>query len=177
MILTTETEKEIKHLYKKWPEIKHFLAQLGCSKENAEDVFQEALLIYVRKKNEIDFDLKVEPIYYVKNTCKFLWYNQARKTNRIPQTDFPLELESFESPWMEKELKLQQVESVLGQLGKQCQEILQLFYGLGWNMVDIAQKIGLRNDKVAKAQKYRCVQMAKDLMESNPISETSFIHS
>jgi DNA-directed RNA polymerase specialized sigma24 family protein len=70
-------------------------------------------------------------------------------------------------------LRLKTVESAILQLGKQCRELLELFYGLGWNMVDIAKKIGLRNDKVAKAQKYRCLQKAKENALSIENSTTS----
>ena len=52
-------------------------------------------------------------------------------------------------------------------IGQQCQEILQLFYGLGWSMVDIANKIGLRNENVVRVQKFRCIQKAKELAEAN----------
>ncbi|MNF17679.1 hypothetical protein D3C80_2213310 [compost metagenome] len=51
-----------------------------------------------------------------------------------------------------------------------------MFYGLGWNMVEIAKKLDFRNDKVAKAQKYRCIQKAKDLVQEAQlqVESTSF---
>lgn len=159
-----ENEKELQQLYKKLPEVKRFLHTFGCRSLDSEDIFQEALLIYTRKKQEATFTLSVEPIHYVKNICKLLWYNQARKTgkqNSVELSDDLLVIES--STWFQKEMALQVVEQTLAKLGKQCQEILQLVYGLGWNMVEVAKKVGLRNDKVAKAQKYRCIQKAKEL--------------
>jgi hypothetical protein len=47
---------------------------------------------------------------------------------------------------------------------------LHLFYGLGLNMLDIAKKIGLRNEKVVKAQKYRCIQKAKEETSGKSLS-------
>lgn len=164
-----DIQHELKQLYRKWTDIRKFLKTLGCDSLSAEDIFQEALLIYVRKRESSDFELTVEPFFYVRNTCKLLWYNQARKEQKTGTTELQIELPAPEEQWMEKELKIREVESTLSKLGEQCQELLQLFYGLGWNMADIAKKIGLRNDKVAKAQKYRCLQKAKELITENEL--------
>jgi RNA polymerase sigma factor (sigma-70 family) len=161
-----EIEKELKKLYKKWPEMKRFLATIGCFTLDAEDIFQEALVVFARKQEDPSFVLTVEPFYYVKSTCKLLWYNEARKQSKFPTVELSNEEIAMDDAWFQKEMKLRTIESALKNLGKQCQEILELFYGLGWNMVDIAKKIGLRNDKVVKTQKYRCLQKAKELTEA-----------
>ena len=178
-MIDKEAEQELKALYKKWPEMKRFLATVGCHTVDAEDIFQEALLIYSRKKEDVSFVLTVEPFYFVKNTCKLLWYNEGRKQKKIPKTELTNEEMELDDSWFQKELKIRNIEKALEKIGKQCQEILQLFYGLGWNMVDIANKIGLRNDKVAKALKYRCLQKAKELtveQESNEEIDRSFLN-
>ncbi|HLP54013.1 MAG TPA: sigma-70 family RNA polymerase sigma factor [Fluviicola sp.] len=162
---TNLQETQLKALYKKWPEIKRFLVSLGCTKNDAEDVFQEALVIYIRKCEQPDFVLTVEPFFYVRNTCKLLWYNQSRKQGRQQTFSLETDVAQLDDDWFRKETQIRTIEQALTQLGKQCQELLQLFYGLGWSMTDIAAKIGLRNDKVAKAQKYRCLQKAKELVQ------------
>lgn len=165
-------DQQLKMLYKKLPDIRRFLTTLGCSRSEAEDIFQEALLIFVRKSEEPEFVLTVEPYFYVKNTCKLLWYNQSRKQQRQATFSLETDVEALEDDWFRKEAKIRVVENTLQRLGEQCQELLQLFYGLGWSMVDIAKKIGLRNDKVAKVQKYRCLQKAKDLLRDVAEKET-----
>lgn len=169
MIGPETMQQELKQLYRKWPDIRRYLKTLGCDSVSAEDIFQEALLIYVRKRESSEFELTVEPFFYVRNTCKLLWYNQARKEQKQLSTELSENIEAAEDQWFEKEMKIREVETTLAKLGAQCQEMLQLFYGLGWNMMDIAKKIGLRNDKVAKAQKYRCLQKAKELMQEQEL--------
>lgn len=156
-----QQEKELKTLYKKWPEIRKFLSSLGCTKDVAEDLFQEALIIYCRKRQTPDFVLDVEPFFYVRNTCKLLWYNESRKKSKEATFSMTQDVADINDDWFEQEMKFKTIESALEKLGKKCREILHLFYGLGWSMSDIAYKIGLRNDKVVKAQKYRCIQDAK----------------
>jgi DNA-directed RNA polymerase specialized sigma24 family protein len=77
-----------------------------------------------------------------------------------------IDLHEEESEWLENEMKLVKVEAVLSKIGKQCQDILKLFYGGKMSMEDIAKEVGLRNDKVVKAQKYRCIQKAKELLQT-----------
>lgn len=158
----SEIKKQLKELYRKYPQVKGFLATLGCSAANAEDIFQEALVIYVRRLEDPNFTLTVDPIFYVRNTCKLLWYNQSRKAAGRPTFELEKDVIELQDDWMEKELKLSIVEKAIQQLGEQCRQILQLFYGAGMAMADIASKVGLRNEKVVKAQKYRCLKKAKD---------------
>lgn len=154
---------ELHTLYKKWPDVKRYLRSLGCNSTDAEDIFQEALVLFARKRTQSDFDLTVEPFHYVKNTCKFLWYNQSRKESKHRTSEINDSFtEEIDDTWFEKEQQLALIEKALLKLGEKCQQLLQLFYGKGWSMTDIAKKIGLRNDKVAKAQKYRCLTKAKE---------------
>ncbi len=163
--MNKEIEREIMQLYKRWPEIRKYMKILGCERVEAEDIFQEALLIYSRKRQSADFELTVDAFFYVKNTCKLIWYNTARKVQRRggPAVEL-VEVVDTLDPWMEKELKYSAAEKAISQLGKQCQELIELFYVQKWSMQAIAEKVGLRNEKVAKVQKYRCLQKAKDLV-------------
>jgi RNA polymerase sigma factor (sigma-70 family) len=157
-----ELKKQLKALYKKWPDVKRFLSSLGCNSSNAEDLFQEALVIYVRKKEDSSFTLTVDPFYYVRNTCKLLWYNQSRKNGNHATFELEKEVIALDDEWFQHEEKLCLVEKAIEQLGEQCRQILHLFYGAGTAMSDIVKKVGLRNENVAKAQKYRCLQKAKE---------------
>ncbi|OFZ56394.1 MAG: hypothetical protein A3D92_04505 [Bacteroidetes bacterium RIFCSPHIGHO2_02_FULL_44_7] len=170
LMLTQNTDLEsptrlLRQLYAKWPDVRRYLKTLGCAAQDAEDIFQEALLVFVRKLEDPNFELTVEPFFYVKNTCKFLWYNQARKEAKYRTVELEEQFEEVNDDWMQKEMKLKSIEGALSKIGKQCQELLQRFYGLGESMSDIAQKLGLRNDKVAKAQKYRCITKVKEILQ------------
>ena len=85
--MTKELNKELSALYKKFPEIRKYLATLGCDAETAEDIFQEALLIYSRKRSQPDFELTVDSFFFVRSTSKLLWYNESRKkSNKLTQS-------------------------------------------------------------------------------------------
>lgn len=166
-----EQRKELKQLYKHYPEVKKLLISLGCDKETTEDLFQEALIIYVHKKKEPQFKLEVAPIHFVKQTAKLLWYNEARKRQKQANTFIPTE--ELEEEWFQKEMLHQQLEKAISKLGDQCKELLQLFYGFGNSMAEIAEKLHFRNEQVAKSQKYRCLQKAKDLVKEQEVTLTN----
>lgn len=158
----SEIRIELKALYKRWPEVRRFLSTIGCNANNAEDIFQEALVIFIRKKEDPTFILTVEPFFYVRNTCKLLWYNQARKEGKNPTFALEQDVIDQNDDWFKKESQLRRIENAIQLLGEQCRQILKLFYGAGIAMSEIAKKVGLRNEKVVKAQKYRCLQKAKE---------------
>jgi RNA polymerase sigma factor (sigma-70 family) len=157
-----DRKQELKSLYRKWPDIKRFLKSKGCSAIDAEDIFQEALVIFCRKCEEKDFELSVDALYYVKSTCKFLWYNQSRKAKITVEATEQIRVPDTSEDWLQKEIKLRKIEQAIQDLGQKCRELLTSFYGLGMSMSAIAQKLGLRNERVAKAQKYRCLKKAKE---------------
>jgi len=167
----------LKILYRKLPDVKRYLVSLGCNASDAEDIFQEALLIFSRKVDEPDFDLTVAPFHYVKNTCKFLWYNTSRKKNNMRTQEISDHLEVEDTSWWEKETKLRRIEMAIEKIGQKCQRLLKMFYGKEATMTEIAQRLGLRNDKVAKAQKYRCIHKVREVIESENHNEDDLYYS
>jgi len=159
-----EIDQIIEEVYRQRKEIRTYLLALSCPKEGTDDIIQEAILVLSRKLNSGEYDHSVPPIAYVKKTTKFLWYNEARKSSKIKLAENDFEHDR-DHDFLEKEVKLRAIESAIDKIGKKCQQILQMFYGLGMDMVSIAKKLDFRNDKVAKAQKYRCMNKVKELVQ------------
>jgi RNA polymerase sigma factor (sigma-70 family) len=159
----SERTAELKKLYRKFPDFKRHVQSFGCPAKEVEDIFQEALVIFCRKAEDPKFELTVDPFHYVKQVGKFLWLNQARKTKIDMEFNDGIEIPEASTDFLEKEIRLRKVESALEQLGDQCRNIINSFYALGMSMVDIAKKFNLRNEKVAKVLKHRCLQKAKTI--------------
>lgn len=51
-------------------------------------------------------------------------------------------------------------------LGQKCKELLELFYFKKLSMKDISKKLGFASEKVAKNQKYRCIEKAKENLKN-----------
>lgn len=161
---TKEINKIINEVYRQRKEIRTYLQALSCPHEALNDVIQESILILSRKLESGDYDHSIPPLAYVKKTARFIWYNESRKSAKIKIAETNFEKELDQDFW-EKEIKLRSIETAIESIGKKCQKLLRMFYGLGMDMVTIAKKLDFRNDKVAKAQKYRCMNKVKDLVK------------
>jgi DNA-directed RNA polymerase specialized sigma24 family protein len=100
--------------------------------------------------------------------AKKIWLYQLRKDKRMPVADSEIE-ETADlgdmTVYMEREKQLQQMESVLRGMGDKCRNLLEMFYFLKLDMRTIAEKLKFRNDKVAKAMKYKCLEQARQLIK------------
>ena len=158
-------DKALQKLYASIPAVKKHIRNNGGSAEDAEDIFQDGLLIFISKANNQDFKLTSSAQTYLYGICKFLWSNQLQKRKTYSDTmknepeDFNTEhnmiaqLEEFE--------KSRLAAQAIAGLGQKCFQILQAFYFEGFSMATIANKFGYSSEKVAKNQKYKCMDKAR----------------
>jgi RNA polymerase sigma factor (sigma-70 family) len=156
-------QKSFVQLYKGFPVVKKLIQSKGGTAEQAEDVFQEALIIFYKKASAPAFELTASISTYVYSVARFLWKDELKKnglkydTAEVENLKFESELEEI----AQKEKKFQVMEEVLNSIGEKCLEILQLFYYKGFSMKEIARQVDLKSEKVAKNQKYKCLERAR----------------
>lgn len=168
-----QQEKAFRRLYKYFPKVeKHILINSG-SKEEALDIFQDALIILYQKVQTLDENSPIKIDGFLVNTCKLLWSNELRKKKVRTGNETGLATLEFSDDiqeQIEKEEKYQAVENIIKQLGAKCKSILLMFYYKKVSMDAIAKKFGYKSVKSAKAQKYKCMENARKLAleMSNP---------
>lgn len=157
--------KAIKALYKHFPTVRGLILKNCGSKQDAEDVYQEVLIILFRKAKQADFKLTSSLGTFLVGICRLQWMNELRKRSKSTG-DFESELDSAEaetySSYIEEESKFKVAEKALLEIGEKCRDLLRLFYFEKLDFKNIAIKIGLSNEKVAKNQKYRCLEKARE---------------
>lgn len=161
-------DKAFLKLYKNYPQVEKLILSKGGSKEDAKDVFQEALIIFYEKVRGTDFKLTSSIGTYLYSVCRFIWKNATNKRNKTVSIsiEFTSDEEAEFQEAIEREEKFMQIESVLSQIGEKCLKLLKLFYYDGLKMKEIATKVGLKSEKVAKNQKYKCLERAKSKIET-----------
>ena len=152
-------------LYKNYPQVEKLILSKGGSKEDAKDIFQEALIIFYEKVTNSEFKLTSAIGTYLYSVSRFLWKDELLKRKGKTAVDVTFEFTSEEAAEfqlaIEREVKFKQIESVLTQLGDKCLRLLKMFYYEGLSMSVIASKVGLKSEKIAKNQKYKCLERAK----------------
>lgn len=166
LLKVNKTDRAFSKLYTDFPKVKKMILSKGGTKDDAEDIFQEALIILYNKVNQGDFKLTSKIGTYLYSVSRFLWKDQLIKNNKTVDSDFSNdqlietnkeELEEI----IKKEEKLQVIEQVLKEISQKCQEIFELFYFKKLSMKDIAIKMKYTSERVARTQKYKCVEQAK----------------
>ncbi len=150
-------------LYAYFPVIKKLILKNNGTRQDAEDVFQDALLVLINKIRHTDFVLSSSINTYLYSVCNYMWKDRLKQVNKTINST--IETASDEVSVFQEELKLQAkyklAENAFSQLGKVCKELLILFYYKKLSLQQIAKQLHISSEKVAKNQKYRCLEKAR----------------
>lgn len=152
-----------------FPMIEYMIEKMGGGTEDAEDIFQEALIIIITKIDEDAFVLSAKFSTYLYAISKKLLLVQQKKqkvameylNNYSYEVEKPHFIENYD-----KELKQKVFKYYFEQLSEPCQKILKLYW-LELSEKEIAQKIGKREGYIRK-RKYQCKNELIELIINNP---------
>ena len=162
-----KNEKPIRQLYQEFPKIKSLVIQSGGTKELAQEIFNDSLVLLIEKIQQPNFELTAKMTTYLYGINRFLMKNELRK-----QKKFNYELEWNDTLILnqedlaydfEKEKQLTRLEKILDTISDKCKQIFRLFYYQKENMATIAQKLGFGSVNSAKTQKYKCIEKASKI--------------
>ncbi len=160
-----------------YPVIARYIAKNNGTKEDMDDIFQDAVLVFYRKARTIGFTLHCTVTTYIYSVCKKLWLNQLRKQNRFQTVDIELQSITIEDDQLailnENENK-KQLTKVMDQLGPGCKKILSLYYFDRMRMKDIAPIMNLQSEQAAKNKKAGCMKKLKSMIAQSPFLKTLF---
>jgi RNA polymerase sigma factor (sigma-70 family) len=170
LIRANKSDKALHSLYKYFPMVLKVIRYNGGNRQDAEDVFQEALIILCKRVQQDNFILTARLSTYLFSVCRFLWKDELKKRKHTLSADFETSLTGSEEQvlngMLEKENHIKLAEKVLNELGDRCQELLLLFYHSGLKLKDIALKMGYSAEHTAKNQKYKCLEAAKNKLKA-----------
>ncbi len=169
LILTGKDDKAFLALYKYFNPIKKMVISKGGRPEDAQDIYQDALIILHKKIMEGDFKLTAKLSTYLYSICRYLWKDQLKKNSKLQSVEFNEEIDAVDlnglEEIIEKENKIKVAEKIVSELGERCRELLLLFYSGTMKLKDIALKMGYNSENTAKNQKYKCLEAAKKKLE------------
>lgn len=160
-----------KKLYSYFPVVKKFVLKNSGTKQEAEDVFQDALIIFFNKAKRVEFELTSTINTYLFSVSRLIWMEELRKKNKQLTTHGFIKEEFYDNDQLQQEVetdaKLKKVQGAVDKLGEKCRQLLEMFYHQKKSMKDIAKSLGFATEKVAKNQKYRCIEKAKEFLRTN----------
>ncbi|MFN3403833.1 MAG: RNA polymerase sigma factor [Cytophagaceae bacterium] len=179
-VKNNDDRKILKDLYRYFlPGIKSYILNNKGTIQEAEDIFQDGLIILLKniKLNKFDTNYTIQSYFFT--ICKNLWINRVkreRKTNTavIPGEDFDMEDLDMQEDFFDRERAVVMKE-VLQSLGSQCKEIIEHAYYNNKEMKEIAGLMGMKSADVAKTIHYRCKQKLLEIMKGKPALLKFFI--
>lgn len=162
-------------LYKTvFPKVKNYILKNRGNKQDADDVFQDAVLVFYKQVVEQNFDDKYQVFGYLYRICVNRWINKVRKNKRLVFVEDLYGEEVDEAAGSDfKEMNVlfhheNLLERLFAPIGEKCIEILT--YTIYYNLMleDIMIRMGLKSEGSVKMQLKRCRQKLYNELEKNP---------
>ena len=151
--------RAVKGLYGILPYISRYIKANSGTGDDAKDIFQDALVILYRKVQDGEFEQTGTLKGYLYSVSKNLWSQELRRRKRIPAGEFNSDIADSVS---EDEPGAGAANAAFNLLGEKCRQLLVLFYFRKKTYREIAATLAFSDENVAKNQKYRCIQKAKE---------------
>jgi len=165
-----EEENLLEHIYRDaFPAAAALVRKMGGDASQAKDIFHDAMVIYMEKKNKPDFDLRTSPVHYILGVVRILTLHKLKGEKSVLYLD--------EWPEMEETAETNDpgtVSSLLDHLqavGQRCLKMLQAFYYHQWDMRKIAAEFNYTSVRSATVQKYKCLERARSEIKKTEIYE------
>ncbi|BDD09616.1 hypothetical protein FUAX_20480 [Fulvitalea axinellae] len=140
-------------LYKKhFHKITSMITRQGGGMEEAQDVFQEALVAFWQNSRKEDFKLTAQIGTYLYSVCRNLWTKELSRRQRFSteEADKPIESD------YDRDERVRIIRECVGKMSETCKKVLTLFYFDGLRMERIASELGYSSTDAVKTQKYKC---------------------
>lgn len=151
------------------PRIRKLILRNGGQEEDAQDIFQSAILIIYEKALKDDFQLTSSFYTLLYGICRNLWGNRLQKKS-FQEVTLPLDIKYKSDQNIEEELERVEEQDLFWfafqQLGVDCQRLLRLFFEKE-KMERIAQVMGYTSISYAKKKKFMCKEKLIKLVKAD----------
>jgi RNA polymerase sigma factor (sigma-70 family) len=152
------------------PMVKYMIREMKAEFAEAEDIFQDALMIIIKKIDKDELKLTAKFSTYLYAVCKNLLEYHEKKNNvkqkyLIAQGKDLLEDENFSENY-DDDYQQKIYQYYFEKLGTSCQDILKMYW-LDLPIKEIANKIGTTEGFIRK-KKHDCKKRLIELIISNP---------
>ncbi len=166
-------------LYRKaYPAVETMILKNSGTRNSAEDIFQEALIVLVTNLRKPGFQLSASPGTFVYAIARNLWLKQLRhdRTHKVELSlddDDPflqpatvdLSLVDFELAEAPPDHLHQQVKKSFDKLGEKCRQIIRLKHILGFSHNEIAEELDI-SIAYSRLRLNKCMNQLRRILKS-----------
>ena len=169
--LKTENNFAFDKIYKdNFGKISNFVQHNSGNKADAEDLFQDAMMVLVEKLRQDNFQMTASINTYVFAICKNLWFKKLRDKNhelsidKLQTFDFITSINDsieYEKTYLEK------LKGYLIKITDHCNRLIHDIFFKGKSIDQIQKDYGYSTRHNAQNQKHKCVQQIRKVKEQN----------
>lgn len=160
-------EEAFTRLYRQLPDVVRMVRTHGGTKAEANDLFQDALVILHERVTTPDFQITGTVPAYLFGICRHRWLYELRERGREEKHITALAAtpagaaDDAVAPGGDEPL-MQLAERAFAMLGEKCRELLTRFYLNNEPLQAIAHAFGFAGEGAAKTRKYKCLEQARE---------------
>jgi RNA polymerase sigma factor (sigma-70 family) len=125
------------------------------TEEEAQDIFQDALIVFWEKVVNDKIVLTAKISTYLFSVSQNLW---RKELDRKGKNSGELIIEPADHFDPDRQERITIITQCINSLNESCRQILTFYYFDKMNMTEIADKMGFANADTAKTKKYKCKQ-------------------
>lgn len=170
----------VKHLYEKYfYMLSSYIEQNQGTAEDAEDIFQEAMLTFIDlvRQNKFRGESTVKTFLFAVN--RNIWLNELKKRGRQLKR-----IEKFTTGMPDSEAAIdkmigsrearRQIFDVIDSLGEVCKKILIAFYYEDLSITEILTRLDYQNEQVVRNKKAKCMKSLEEKFNTDPALAQKF---
>lgn len=156
-------DRVLAYLYDKpLQKIRKYILSNNGSREDANDIFQDAVVILFNQVKKNKYDEKFEVDGFLYSVARNLWIDKMRKEKRMVTKNFMegsdhTDFNDHLTDLIVKE-KSAALRKTFEKLDEKCRKILLFVIYDKLSMKEISERMGYNNENVAKSNHYRCKQ-------------------
>ena len=160
-------------LYKKvYPLVERYILRNSGNKDDASDIFQDALLLFYKQIIHNTYDPKYKVFGYLYKICIYKWVNKAKKNSKIVFVEEIEKFEEAENTGFPDVLTSGADENIVRKLfqpiGEKCIELLTYTTYSSLLLEDIMLRMEFNSVSAVKMQLKRCKEKLLKEIDENP---------
>ncbi|WP_158797994.1 RNA polymerase sigma factor [Pedobacter sp. L105] len=158
-------------LYQKaFSPVARYVARMGGSLEEAQDIFQDTLVIYYEKVTSTQAEIIINEKAYLVGIAKKIWLQRYRAScKNEPLNDFDTAVVPDE------QLATDKILYYLETAGKKCMELLKAYYYDRLPVANVATLFDYSSVHTATVAKYKCLEKVRETVKQNSLNYADFI--
>jgi len=168
LLAKDNTYKAYGHLYGYFPKVSRYIIKQNGSIEEAEDIFQDALIVFYHQVQNNLFTLNPSISAFLYAVCRRQWLKKCR--DRKPEEGIDnLDFYEEDNPLLEDEEKFKQAQQAFAGVNATCRNLLSLFYIEKLSLKQISSKLNLGSEVAIKTRKYKCLEHAREIFKRSQV--------